>query len=64
MFLNHLYKKIRIEKYTEVYNIAFFWFLKEMKSNEEEDDEIKTTLINIRKKQRIEEKNREEIKND
>jgi hypothetical protein len=35
-----LYKTIRIEKDTEVENIAFFWFLKEMKSDDEDDDEF------------------------
>ena len=67
MFFYHLYKKIRIEKDTEQYNKEFFPFIKEMKPNEEEDDDIKNYIIKyheylIRKKERIEEENKEETK--
>ena len=67
MFFYHLYKKIRIEKDTSEYNKDFFPFIKEMKPNEEEDDDIKNYIIKyheylIRKKARIEEENTEEYK--
>ena len=69
MFFYHLYRKIRIEKDTNIYNKELFLhFIKEMKQNEKNDNEEMNFFINeydtylIREKERIEEENKEETK--
>ena len=69
MFFYRLYIKIRIKKDTNIYNKELFLqFIKEMKQNEKKDNEEMEFLMNeydnylTRKKERIEEEEKEETK--